>query len=98
MNKLFSFHPLLKMKYLFTNKKYVEQIPHGSYCYTTIFHNMETGVTATEPCPYLKRHNMLFGLVEGKFNWCSFLNSGDDMLINDECKWCKIHEDFEDLE
>jgi hypothetical protein len=93
MNKIFihlmDFHPIIKMRYSSIDKKDISEIPEGEYCYTTIHHDMETGITVTKPCPYLKRHKRFFGLVKEEFNWCAYLNTGDDILLNDECKWCE---------
>lgn len=102
MNKiilfLLNFHPLMKIRYYFTDKSKTKKIPKGQYCYTSIYHNMETGTTFTKSCPYLKRHKRCFGLSKEKFNWCAYLNTGDEILLDDECKLCDENMGDENLD
>lgn len=81
------YHPWLKIKYLFSPRKYKtdkELIPENTfYCYD------EKG-----SCPFIKRietkrNNHAFSPFNG-FRWCTFLNTGDYPDLNDRCKICNI--------
>lgn len=87
MIKHFFIRLYFKLRYAFTSRD-ESGIPFGPYCYTRVGHSinpLEPG--KIKPCPHYKR-------IQG-VTWCSLINEGNCILLDDMVKVCGINEDYD---
>ena len=85
MIKHFFIRLYFKLRYAFTSRD-ESGVPTGPYCYESVVVPWrEEGPTMFIPCPHYKR--------EQGVTWCSLINEGDCILLDDMVKVCGINED-----